>query len=83
MAVTAAVSPRSLPQSSTGRFEVTRVLVPDQRGHNASGKPADLEAYGLEELENDIVGLLDTLGAGLLHEEPEETTRLLVEFFSR
>ena len=39
-----------------------RVLVPDQRGHNASDKPADLEAYRLEELENDIVGLLDALG---------------------
>jgi pimeloyl-ACP methyl ester carboxylesterase len=39
-----------------------RVLVPDQRGYNASDKPAELEAYRLEELENDIVGMLDALG---------------------
>jgi pimeloyl-ACP methyl ester carboxylesterase len=39
-----------------------RVVVPDQRGHNASDKPTGLEAYRMEVLEDDIVGLLDALG---------------------
>ncbi len=39
-----------------------RVIVPDQRGHNASDKPAALAAYRMEELERDVLGLLDALG---------------------
>jgi len=39
-----------------------RVIVPDQRGHNASDKPPELAAYRMEVLELDIVGLLDALG---------------------
>lgn len=39
-----------------------RVLVPDQRGHNASDKPEAISAYRMEALENDILGLLDARG---------------------
>ncbi len=39
-----------------------RVLVPDQRGYNASDKPAEISAYRMEALEDDILGLLDALG---------------------
>lgn len=39
-----------------------RVIAPDQRGYNASDKPAGAEAYRLENLERDIVGLLDHFG---------------------
>jgi pimeloyl-ACP methyl ester carboxylesterase len=38
------------------------VLAPDQRGYNASSKPRDLDAYRMEALEDDIIGLLDALG---------------------
>ncbi len=34
MAVTAALSPSSLPQSSTGRFEVSKVLVRSLASHH-------------------------------------------------
>lgn len=39
-----------------------RVLIPDQRGYNASYKPQALESYRMEALENDVVGLLDAFG---------------------
>ncbi|MGH0030633.1 MAG: alpha/beta fold hydrolase [Myxococcota bacterium] len=39
-----------------------RVIVPDQRGHNASDKPAELSAYRLEALVGDVLGLLDARG---------------------
>lgn len=35
------------------------VIVPDQRGYNLSDKPRGLDAYTLETLATDIVGLLD------------------------
>jgi pimeloyl-ACP methyl ester carboxylesterase len=38
-----------------------RVIVPDQRGYNLSDKPNGVKAYGVYELVNDIVGLIDSL----------------------
>jgi pimeloyl-ACP methyl ester carboxylesterase len=38
-----------------------RVIVPDQRGYNLSDKPQGAKAYGVHELVNDIVGLIDAL----------------------
>ena len=38
-----------------------RVIVPDQRGYNLSDKPKGLKSYRLEELTNDILGLIDAL----------------------
>jgi len=39
-----------------------RVIVPDQRGYNASEKPADVGAYHVDSLAGDVSGLLDALG---------------------
>ncbi len=39
-----------------------RVWVPDQRGYNLSDKPDGLEAYSLDELAKDVVGLIDAAG---------------------
>jgi non-specific protein-tyrosine kinase len=39
-----------------------RVIAPDQRGYGATGCPAEVEAYDLEHLTGDLVGLLDRLG---------------------
>jgi len=38
-----------------------RVIVPDQRGYNLSAKPADVQAYKVENLIQDIVSLIDHL----------------------
>ncbi len=35
-----------------------RVLVPDQRGYNLSSKPGTVDAYGIDYLAGDVVGLL-------------------------
>ena len=40
-----------------------RVWVPDQRGYNLSDKPDGLDAYTMDELTADIVGLMDAAGA--------------------
>lgn len=40
-----------------------RVLVPDQRGYAASSAPAAVEAYRVDHLAADLVGLLDDVGA--------------------
>lgn len=40
-----------------------RVWAPDQRGYGASDKPAPLEAYGIDTLAADVVGLIDAAGA--------------------
>jgi pimeloyl-ACP methyl ester carboxylesterase len=37
-----------------------RVVVPDQRGYNLSDKPAGVDAYQLDELAADIIGLIDS-----------------------
>ena len=39
-----------------------RVIVPDQRGYNLSGKPAGLAAYALTELVSDVIAIADQLG---------------------
>ncbi len=39
-----------------------RVWVPDQRGYNLSAKPRGLDAYRLDELAADVVGLIDVAG---------------------
>lgn len=39
------------------------VLAPDQRGYGGSDQPAAIEAYTVTELVNDVVGLLDEVGA--------------------
>jgi epoxide hydrolase 4 len=40
-----------------------RVLAPDMRGYNLSGKPADLAAYRIEPLVGDVAGLIRWAGA--------------------
>lgn len=39
-----------------------RVIVPDQRGYNLSDKPLGIDAYNIELLARDIVGLIDDAG---------------------
>jgi pimeloyl-ACP methyl ester carboxylesterase len=39
-----------------------RVLAPDQRGYNLSDKPAGLDAYRLDALAADVIGLIDSTG---------------------
>ena len=39
-----------------------RVIVPDQRGYNLSDKPTGLQAYRINELAGDIVGLIQNSG---------------------
>jgi epoxide hydrolase 4 len=46
------------PLASAGYY----VLAPDQRGYNLSDKPEDMEAYVLEELGKDIIGLIRAAG---------------------
>src|SRR5215475_486294 len=36
-----------------------RVIVPDQRGYNLSGKPAHIASYSIDLLAKDVVGILD------------------------
>lgn len=38
-----------------------RVIAPDQRGYNLSGKPRGVDAYAMHELTADVLGLLDAL----------------------
>jgi len=39
-----------------------RVLAPDQRGYDASEKPAPVSAYALDTLANDVAGLIEATG---------------------
>jgi pimeloyl-ACP methyl ester carboxylesterase len=39
-----------------------RVIAPDQRGYGATDRPEPVEAYDMEHLTSDLVGLLDHLG---------------------
>ena len=39
-----------------------RVLVPDQRGYNLSGKPPGVKSYALSELTSDVMAIADQLG---------------------
>lgn len=38
-----------------------RVIIPDQRGYNLSDKPKGIGSYHIDELTNDILGLIDAL----------------------
>lgn len=38
-----------------------RVIIPDQRGYNLSGKPAGIANYSVDVLARDVVGVLDAL----------------------
>jgi epoxide hydrolase 4 len=40
-----------------------RVVAPDQRGYNLSGKPLGVRAYDLDVLVSDVIALADALGA--------------------
>lgn len=44
-----------------------RVVVPDMRGYNRSGKPTGIEQYRLEALTDDLVGLLEAEGYDSAH----------------
>ena len=46
------------PLAASGR----RVVLPDLRGYNLSGKPRGIRAYGLDPLTDDLRGLIDSLG---------------------
>lgn len=39
-----------------------RVIVPDQRGYNLSGKPRGVASYALRELVSDVIAIADQLG---------------------
>ena len=39
-----------------------RVVVPDQRGYNLSGKPREVQAYNIDVLAADVVGLIGSVG---------------------
>ena len=39
-----------------------RVIAPDQRGYNLSSAPKDVAAYGLEDLSQDVIAILDHYG---------------------
>jgi pimeloyl-ACP methyl ester carboxylesterase len=39
-----------------------RVIAPDQRGYNLSSKPSGVDAYGIDYLAGDVVGLLSAFG---------------------
>nr|WP_297428618.1 alpha/beta fold hydrolase [uncultured Actinotalea sp.] len=44
-----------------------RVLVPDQRGYSPGARPADVRAYRLRELADDVVAVLDAAGVDRAH----------------
>jgi pimeloyl-ACP methyl ester carboxylesterase len=44
-----------------------RVLVPDQRGYNLSEKPQGVRRYGLNELRDDVRGLIESTGRDQAH----------------
>lgn len=51
---------RQIPPLAAAGFHV---VAPDQRGYNLSEKPRGLSAYSLDRLAEDVVDLLDALGA--------------------
>jgi len=44
-----------------------RVVAPDMRGYGETDKPASVEAYDIEQLTGDLVGVLDALDADRAH----------------
>lgn len=43
------------------------VVAPDQRGYNLSDKPRGIDAYNLDLLAGDVIGLIDALGSDRAH----------------
>ncbi len=50
---------RQLPALGNAGYHV---IAPDLRGYGETDKPTDVEAYGIDHLVGDVVGLLDALG---------------------
>lgn len=50
---------RTIPALAAAGY---RVWAPDQRGYNQSDKPAEMTAYTLDHLSDDVAGLLDAAG---------------------
>ena len=44
-----------------------RVVAPDQRGYSPGARPADVEAYTIDHLVDDVVGMVDALGRDRFH----------------
>ena len=44
-----------------------RCIAPDQRGFSLKARPAEVSAYHIRELANDVISLADTLGIGRFH----------------
>jgi pimeloyl-ACP methyl ester carboxylesterase len=44
-----------------------RAVAPDQRGYSAGVRPAETAAYGLDQLVDDVLGMLDALGRATVH----------------
>ncbi|KAB1187848.1 MULTISPECIES: alpha/beta fold hydrolase [Haloferax] len=44
-----------------------RVAAPDQRGYNLSDRPSGVDSYSIDDLSNDVVGLVDALGREKAH----------------
>jgi pimeloyl-ACP methyl ester carboxylesterase len=44
-----------------------RCIAPDQRGLSPKARPAEVSAYHIRELANDVISLADTLGIGRFH----------------
>lgn len=44
-----------------------RVVAPDQRGYNLSEKPEGIDAYGVDEMALDVVGIIDAMGRESAH----------------
>lgn len=44
-----------------------RVVAPDQRGYNLSEKPEGIDAYSVEQMALDVVGLMDAMGQESAH----------------
>lgn len=44
-----------------------RVVAPDQRGYNLSEKPEGIDAYSVDEMALDVVGLIDAMGRESAH----------------
>lgn len=44
-----------------------RAVAPDQRGYSPGARPTDVSAYGIDQLDADVIGLADALGADTFH----------------
>lgn len=44
-----------------------RVVAPDQRGYNLSEKPEGIDAYSVDEMALDVIGLIDAMGRESAH----------------